>query len=326
MTSLPDLPGDHPQRIQRAELALEGLSVGDALGQQFFFPQAWEWISSRSPPPGPWYFTDDTAMALSIRDVLAAHGRIDQDALATRFAQRFVQEPRRGYGSGSFRLLQKLAAGADWRSEAKALFHGQGSLGNGAAMRVAPLGAYFADDLPKAAQQARLSAEVTHAHLEGQAGAIAVAVAAAWAFNRVDSGRRDDPRRLLQAAVDLLPPSLTRQAIRRAVQIPLDAWEHEVAAELGCGEHVTAPDTVPFCLWCAAAHLDDFAAALWAAIRVGGDIDTNNAIVGGIVAVSVGRSGIPPEWIAARESLPPTTGTPRGRTPGPGETSGISWR
>ena len=49
-------------------------------------------------------------------------------------------------------------------------------------MIVAPLGAFFSDDLEKAAEQARLSAEVTHGHPEGQAGAIAIAVAAAQAF------------------------------------------------------------------------------------------------------------------------------------------------
>jgi ADP-ribosylglycohydrolase len=48
-------------------------------------------------------------------------------------------------------------------------------------MRVAPLGAYYADDLRKAAAEAVLSAEVTHTHPEGVAGAVATAVAAALA-------------------------------------------------------------------------------------------------------------------------------------------------
>ena len=59
------------------------------------------------------------------------------------------------------------------------LFGGEGSFGNGAAMRVAPLGAYFADELDAVVEQASFSAEVTHSHPEGIAGAIAVAVAAA---------------------------------------------------------------------------------------------------------------------------------------------------
>ncbi len=52
-------------------------------------------------------------------------------------------------------------------------------MGNGAAMRVAPIGAYFADDLDKVLYYAQASAEVTHAHIEGIVGAMAVAVASA---------------------------------------------------------------------------------------------------------------------------------------------------
>ncbi len=48
------------------------------------------------------------------------------------------------------------------------MFSGLGSFGNGAAMRAAPLGAWFAGDVETVIQQAILSAEVTHAHPEGQ--------------------------------------------------------------------------------------------------------------------------------------------------------------
>ena len=47
-------------------------------------------------------------------------------------------------------------------------------------MRAAPVGAYFADDVEKIITESRKSAEVTHAHPEGQAGAIAVALASGW--------------------------------------------------------------------------------------------------------------------------------------------------
>src|SRR5262245_57447126 len=81
--------------------------------------------------------------------------------------------------------LGGIREGRDWRALAYGGFRGMGSFGNGAAMRVAPLGAYFADrPLAEIAEQARLSAEVTHAHAEGIAGAIAVAVATALAWRR----------------------------------------------------------------------------------------------------------------------------------------------
>ena len=58
------------------------------------------------------------------------------------------------------------------------------------------------------------------------------------------------------------------------------------------------------CLWVAARHLDDDQSAVVAAIRAGGDIDTNAAIVGGIVALATGADGIPGDRRAGRESLP----------------------
>src|SRR5213075_65090 len=57
------------------------------------------------------------------------------------------------------------------------------------------------------------------------------------------------------------------------------------------------PDTVPFCVWMAAHHLDGFAEPIGKTISVGGDCDTNAAIVGGIVALSAGRASIPQEWL-----------------------------
>ncbi|MCA9071301.1 MAG: ADP-ribosylglycohydrolase family protein, partial [Planctomycetaceae bacterium] len=166
---------------QRARLALEGLSVGDAYGQRFFFPGAVEQADRNTPPPPPWYYTDDTEMAMAIVEVLEHHNAINQDALARKFAERFSNNPGRGYGGGAFKLLKAIDQGADWRQESQAMFGGQGSLGNGGAMRAAPLGAWFAEDVERTIEQARLSAEVTHAHPEGQAGAVAIALAAGWA-------------------------------------------------------------------------------------------------------------------------------------------------
>jgi ADP-ribosylglycohydrolase len=56
-------------------------------------------------------------------------------------------------------------------------------------------------------------------------------------------------------------------------------------------------------MWCAAGHLDSYPEAIWTAISGLGDIDTNAAIVGGVVVVATGLEGIPPEWRAAREGL-----------------------
>lgn len=77
-----------------------------------------------------------------------------------------------------------------------------------------------------------------------------------------------------------------------------------VGAVLGNGHRVTAHDTVPFCLWAAAKNLDDYERAFWTTAAVGGDIDTNCAIVGGIVAARTGFASMPPHWLRSLEPLP----------------------
>jgi ADP-ribosylglycohydrolase len=67
---------------------------------------------------------------------------------------------------------------------------------------------------------------------------------------------------------------------------------------------VTAPDTVPFALWCAARHLGSYEDALWATVSGLGDRDTTCAIVGGIVVMSAGVRSIPAEWLEHREQIP----------------------
>lgn len=135
--------------------------------------------------------------------MLNESGRIEQDALARLFGVRYRKDPRRGYGGTAHDILQKIHLGLPWREVSAEVFGGGGSMGNGAAMRVAPLGAWFADDLKRVASEARASAEVTHFHPEGQAGAIAIAVASAWAHRWRES--RMPARQLFDVVLDHTP-------------------------------------------------------------------------------------------------------------------------
>ncbi len=298
-------------QTQRARMhtSLDGLSVGDAFGDRIFFDhrvfQAELFdlpLAQRPLPAGRWSYTDDTAMALSIVEVLARHGVIDQDALARSFGARF--ERGRGYGAAMYELLPQLRAGQPWRTAATALFGGQGSYGNGAAMRVAPLGACFADDLGTVVEQAARSAEVTHAHPEAIAGAIAVAGAAAlaWQFGR--SGQLPEGGEFLLRVLDAVPASTVRDKLLAARAIPVDTPIWDAVRQLGNGSGVTAQDTVPYVLWCAAHRLSSYTEAIWYTASGLGDIDTNCAMVGGIVASFTGQDGIPAEWLRRREPLP----------------------
>lgn len=289
--------------IDRARLSLDGLSVGDAFGQQFFGGEGemLRRIENREVPEAPWYLTDDSIMAIAVVDVLGDYGGIDQDALATKFAESYQRNPSRGYGGTAHRILQALARAEPWGEVSRSLFDGMGSYGNGAAMRVAPLGAYFADDLDVLIENAIRSAAVTHAHPEAQAGAVAVALAAAWAWRTRSS--KSPGRELLDFVAGHLGESETRRMISRAAALPISRPAATAAQMLGNGEKMSSQDTVPFCLWCAARHIDDFEEAIWTAASGLGDRDTTCAIAGGIVAMRADTATFPADWITRRESL-----------------------
>lgn len=169
-------------------------------------------------------------------------------------------------------------------------------------MRVAPIGAFFADDLDLVVSQARSSAEVTHTHPEASAGAIAVAVAAAWAARL--QGSTPSRKEFLNLVLPYVPESEVSSKIRRAYELSERTPVQSAATMLGNGIHISAQDTVPFALWCAAQHLDNYEEALWLTVSGLGDRDTTCAITGGIVAISTGVEGIPTAWLQAREPLP----------------------
>ncbi|KOT99347.1 crystallin [Streptomyces rimosus subsp. pseudoverticillatus] len=293
------MSADHrdADRFERALMSLRGLSLGDALGSQFFVPANYPHLKHRELPPSPWQWTDDTEMACSVVAVLLAHGRIDQDALARSFADHHDFD--RGYGPAVNRMLRLVREGGDWRELASALFNGQGSWGNGAAMRIAPLGAWYADDPEQATHQAEISAYTTHQHREAVVGAMAVAAAAALA---AAPDRTTGPEALLDGVLELIPRSAVQAGLRRARDMLDYADAGTVAAVLGCGRRTSAHDTVPFTLWAAARHLGDFEQAFWATAQAGGDVDTTCAIVGGIVAA--GGATPPQDWLDRTEALP----------------------
>ena len=306
MTDTP-LPPNHDERRARVQVTLDGLSVGDAFGERlcgFRDRAAAVRREQREVPPPPWPTTDDSEMALGIRDVLVTYGRVDPTALAARFALRYRRKPWRGYGGRAQAILSNIGAGVPWAEAAARPFNGAGSMGNGAAMRVGPIGAYGAGDhLTVVAREARLSAGVTHAHPEGMAGAIAVAVAVAMAWRVRGMPVGEARQSIFDAVRSLTPDGETAAGIARASELPTDTPLHEAVTQLGNGSKIIAPDTVPLCLWNATRYLLDYSRALWTTADAGGDMDTNCAIVGAIVVSATGPESLPAPWLAAREPL-----------------------
>jgi poly(ADP-ribose) glycohydrolase ARH3 len=283
----------HDRLRDAARGALLGTFVGDALGMPFegYPPQSFEPpLEMAEARLGRGTYTDDTQMMIALAESLLRHGAVEPDDLARAFLDAY--EPERGYGGGTRAVFALWADGV--RDAAGLIFDGQGSLGNGAAMRIAPIGVRFALDQALLDVQAERSARLTHAHPVGVDGAVAQASAVAAAV-RGDSAleaarsaaRSDELRRALGAAAALVATGLGTPA--------------ELANRLGTG--VTAHESVATA-GCIAEADDDFEAALTFAVACGGDTDTIAAMTGAIVGARLGASAIPDRWLDCLEDGP----------------------
>jgi diguanylate cyclase (GGDEF)-like protein len=282
--------------LTKAVLSLMGLSIGDGFGQILYAPEATNSIQKRLLPPGPWFWTDDTHMAISVVEELKVRGWIDQDYLARRMSWRFMTDLRRGYGIGTRQTLERISNGEYFRNVAN-LVPG-GSFGSAGAARAVPLGGFYEGFPGKAAREARLVSAITHLHPESLAGAEAVAAAACLA---VMGNTHSNGSSFLKEVAKFVSESQVKENIIHAVTIPSDDMEQAVHM-FRRDESPTVMSVVPFALWCAAHHMGRFEDALWWAASGLNPRDTVCAIVGGIVALSC--QSIPTEWVKRCEPLP----------------------
>jgi poly(ADP-ribose) glycohydrolase ARH3 len=278
---------------------LLGLAVGDALGG-CFEGQSADWIARRysspqalldSPPVETMHYTDDTQMAIGIAEALVEDGIIREETLCRVFAANYV--PSRGYGYGTRRVLEVMSAGEDHRAAAEAYYPG-GSFGNGAAMRVAPVGLLFHRDVNQVREQAHLSALPTHLHPLAIEGAQLLALGVALVM-RGEAFHRATFFEELLAHCTLLE---YRGKLERAAQLR----GSEEIVELGNG--IQALESVPTALACFAFAPDDYGTAIGRAILLGGDTDTIAAMTGALSGAFLGSKAIPTPLLARLEDDP----------------------
>lgn len=292
-------------QIELARKSLLGISIGDAFGESFFgeTDMILNCIKNREIPKSSWEFTDDTVMSIAVFEELEISGEINQDRLVGKFASNHNIDPNRGYGATARRLLREVGNGSDWRELSKNAFDGMGSMGNGAAMRVGPIGAYYFDQLDRVKELAIRSAEITHSNLEGICGAISIAIATAIATKIQFRNLNIEPKSFINQVANELPDSDTKSKIIKSLSIPYSYNIETVKSILGNGIKMTSQDTVPFSIWCAANNLTNFEESIWKAVSILGDRDTICAIVGGITIMSCKEKSIPENWINSVEKF-----------------------
>jgi poly(ADP-ribose) glycohydrolase ARH3 len=289
-----------PTLEQRFEGCLLGLAIGDALGGRFEAQDA-DWIRSRCatveamigyPQDEIWY-TDDTQMAIGVAEALVAHGEITEEALCRAFADNY--EPSRGYGWGARAVLDAIRQGRDHREVSERHFPG-GSFGNGAAMRVAPVGLLFRNDPERLREQARLSALPTHRHPLGIEGAQLLALAVGIS-SRTDRDRFDRADFLAE-----LSAACESAEYRAKIEEAGRVQHPEQLA--GLGNRIEALHSVPTAIASFALTPESFESTIANVIFLGGDVDTMAAMAGALSGAYLGSDSLPARLVNLLENSP----------------------
>ena len=194
-------------------------------------------------------FTDDTVCTVAIAEALL-DGSNDFAGHLRRWGRRY---PGAGYGGMFARWLVDERMGA------------YGSYGNGAPMRVGPVG-WLASDEAEVLRLARASADVSHDHPDAVSGAQAVALA-------VFRARQGHVAGLIRAEI--------------AERFDYDLVPSIDQIRPGYGFDISSAGTVPPAL-IAAFEAEDLEGAIRNAVSLGGDADTLACIAGGVAEALFG--------------------------------------
>jgi ADP-ribosyl-[dinitrogen reductase] hydrolase len=288
-------------KAQAVTGCLMGMAIGDALGlpREGLSPRR----SARLFPDfdrfhllfGKGMFSDDTEHACMTGQALLVSGGDPQrfsNSLAWRLRWWLLGLP---FSAGKATLLGclKLWLGYSARNS------GVWSAGNGPALRAPILGVCFGDQPQRLQQLVRLSTRITHRDPKAEWGALAVAHAAWLATQSRD--RTLMPADISRGIIEALPAQaveLIALIERTAKSAQSQQSTAEFAADLGLAAGVTGYmyHTVPVVLHAWMRFPNDYAAAVQAVIRCGGDTDTTAAIVGGIAGACLGKVAIPERW------------------------------
>lgn len=289
---------------------LVGGAIGDALGRpaeaksrdvvrerfgeiRDFIP----WDGYAGGPVGT--VTDDTQMTMCVAETLLEHRRVDPDDLARRFVAWLPEG--RGKGATCVAAVRSLEDGASWRES------GQDSDGNGAAMRVAPVGLAHRSSPDRLRHDAALSAVVTHA----APMAVASSIVMAWAV-AVLAGTEPgtlEPSAFMESVlaclVDVHEPGAFERKLDATAPVRLADRLGEVPAMLDrepddAFEHfyngAFVLESLPSAFWCFLRSPADAEEVLVTAANGGRDADTVGAMAGSLAGAYLGEDAFPRRW------------------------------
>ncbi|XP_039263962.2 ADP-ribosylhydrolase ARH3-like [Styela clava] len=267
-------------------------------------------------------YTDDTCMTFDLGESLVECKEFVPQNVAKNFGETyFASSPQRFYG-GNVVSIFKSTKENDYRNPfdpAKEQFDGEGSYGNGSAMRVSPVPLFHHKDKVKIAELASSQSKLTHTNPKGINGAILQALAIEKAMK---SENIHDPVAFAKKLMtDLKKLTKTKKELdvydeKIKIVVKLLKQKTEVKAEdvmdADILTDVTAHEAVPAAIFCFLYTLNEknipelskfngFVRAVIYAVAISEDSDTIGSMTGAIAGAYYGIEMIPSEWVEACE-------------------------
>lgn len=269
-------------------LTLTGIS--DSLGMPFEgrptndpYLLSWDGKSFYKGHYGKGGVTDDTQMSICVAESLLANGGFNPYDLAKRYVEWYTSGAARGMGRTTFAAIQCLIKGVSPFESGI-----EKSYGNGTAMRAAPFGVFFKNDLETLIQSVKMDSAITHQSVEAEAGALAIALTVYFILNLSAN------EEIVSLILPHLPESKTKERIKFVAEA-LDVQYDEIPpsgilAYMGTSFKVF--ETVPAALY-TFLKFPKFTEGVSTLIKAGGDTDTTAAIFGALYGAKYGLFGIP---------------------------------
>lgn len=281
--------------------AMIGSALGDAAGFLAYKYQERSDLLEKIDNAGKLTYTADTVMAIAMAETLITDGDISTKGLGDTFLKHFENKPWQRQGAEPpeiYRIVEQ--EGIDYIYAARRLFDGEGSYGNGAAMRITPLGLFYyrSDDIYA---KARCSAEVTHTHPVGIDGAAVFAKALARTVT-LRPQRPFSPQTFIDMLIEF---SRTDEIKNKLQQIPalLDRQVDPQQAVEQLGNSVVASESVPMALFCFLRYPHTYLETVLCAITHGGERDTMGIMAGALSGAYLGVEAISASWRSKLEDI-----------------------
>lgn len=222
--------------------------------------------------------TDDTQLTLATCEAIIKAGRVTPDSIAASMLRWYNSGRLTGLGASTLKALRDLQVGAHWALAGRT---GEYAAGNGAAMRIAPLGFFIDPDEDRTL--IKDVSNITHKNDEAFTGSLAIL----YALHCIIQDKWPPEQSLIACITPHLPDTGVRDNLLLLLE-KQPASIGEAAKLVGTGGHVV--QSVPFALF--AAQQIRYNAAekiLTDMVQCGGDTDSNASMAGQLMGAWLGK-------------------------------------